>query len=160
MGVYPFFSHKVSQTQVLLTKIEKLCSEICAIKKENKSNKYSSKLPESKNNLKPQNNHSSAVLDTYEEHASHAREPYDSTPNSQTRLSYTRDTPQEHEASFAQRLTLQMPDLLNSSCASSPDCKDACEDPSELIEQDPRGGMSDPSSAVRKGVEIGGDRTD
>ena len=88
----------LSRTQVLLTKIAKLCSEICDIEEENKSNKYSSKLPESRNNQKPQNNRNPAVLDTYDEHALHAHEPYDSTPNLQSHLSYNPDTHQEHEA--------------------------------------------------------------
>ena len=52
----------MSRTQVLLTKIAKLCSEICDIKTEDKSGKYSSKLPESRR--KPQKNHSSAVSGT------------------------------------------------------------------------------------------------
>ena len=150
----------LSQSQVLLTKIRKLCSEICAIKEENKSNKYLTKLPESRNNPKPQNSHIPAVLDTYDEHALHVHETYDSIPNPQTHLSYTHDTSLEYEAPLAQMLSLQMPDLLSPSRASSPDCKDACEDPSELTEQDPRGGIVGPSSAKKKGVEIGGDPID
>ena len=150
----------LSQTQVLLTKIKKLCSEIRAIKEENKSNKYSSKLPESKNKPKPQNNHSSAVPDTYDEHALHARKPYDSTPNPQTHLSYTHDTPQGHEAPLTQTLSLRMPDLLNPSHASSSDCKDACEDPSELTESGSRGGIVGPLSAMKNGRETGVGQTD
>ena len=142
----------MSRTQVLLTKIAKLCSEIRDIRMENKSNKYSSKLPESKK--KPQNNHSSAVSDNDDVHALHAPEPCDSTPNSQSHLSYSLDTPQEHEAPHDYRLPARMPDLLNPSRISSPDPEDPTISPSELLSQDSRGGMSEPepSSAVRNGV--------
>ena len=111
-------------------------------------------LAPGENNPKPQNNHSPAVSDTYDERALHAHEPYDSTTNLQTHLSYSPDTPQEHEAPLAQRLSVQMPDLLNPSRASDPDREDASIDPSELTERDRRGGMSDPSplSAVRNGM--------
>ena len=150
----------LSRTQVLLTKIAKLCSEIRDIKEENKSNKYSSKLPESKK--KPQNNHNSAVSDTYDVHAQHAPEPYNSTPNSQNHLSYNPDTHQEYEAPRAYKLPVRMPDLLNPSRTSSPEAEDPATDPSESPEQDRRGGMSEPepSSAVRNGVAIGGDWSD
>ena len=134
----------MSRTQVLLTKIEKLCSEIRAIKEENRSNKYSSKLPESRNNQKPQSNCNSAVLDTYDEYALHAHEPYNSMTNLQNHLSYNPDTPQGHEAPLAQTLSIQMPDLLNPSHASCTDHEDAATDPSELTERDRRGGMSGP----------------
>ena len=143
---------EMSRTQVLLTKIAKLCSEIRDMKTENKSNKYSSKLPESKK--KPQNNRSSAVSHTYDEHVQHALEPYDSTPNPQNRLSYSPDTPREHEAPHVYRLPVRMPDLLNPSRISSPDPEDPNESPSELPLSDSRGGMSEPepSSAVWNGV--------
>ena len=138
----------LSGTQVLLTKIAKLCSEIRDIKRENKSNKYSSKLPESRK--KPQNSHSSAVSDTYGEHALHALKPYDSTPNPHNHLSYNPNTPQEHEAPHAYRLPVRMPDLLNPSRTSSPEAEDPAIDPSESPSQGSRGGMSEPepSSAV------------
>ena len=147
----------VSRTQVLLTKIVKLCTEIRDIKTENKSNKYDSKLSESKINQKPQNNRSPAVSDTYDEHALHAHKPYDSTPNHQNHLSYSPDKPQEHEAPLAYRLPVRMPDLLNPSCISSPESEDPAIDPSESPSQDSRGGMSEPepSSAVRNGVATG-----
>ena len=150
----------VSRTQVLLTKIAKLCSEIRDMETENKSNKYSSKLPESKKKL--QNNHSPAVSDTYDEHALNALEPYDNTPNPQNRLSYNPDTPREHEAPHAYRLPVRMPDLLNPSRISSPDPEDPTISPSELLSQDSRGGMSgpEPSSAEKNGVETGVGRTD
>ena len=151
------FFNILSRTQVLLTKIKKLCSEIRDIKKENKSNKYSSKLPESRNNQKPQSNRNSAVSDTYDEHVLHALEPYDSMSNLQNRLSYNPYTPQGHEAPLTQTLSARTPDLLNPSHTSCPDPEDASTDPSELTEQDRRGGMSEPvpSSAVRNGVETG-----
>ena len=148
---------KVSQTQVLLTKIAKLCSEIRDIKEENKSNKYSSKLPESRNNQKPQNSPNSAVSDTYDEHVLHAHEPYNNTTNLQTHLSYSPNTPQEHEAPLAQRLPIRMPDLLNPSRISCPEAEDPAIDPSESPSQDRRDGMSEPepSSAVWNGVATG-----
>ena len=150
----------MSRTQVLLTKIKKLCSEIHDIKWENKSNKYSSKLPESRK--KPQNSHNSAVSDTYDEHALHALEPYDSTPNSQNHLSYNPDTPREHEAPHAYKLPVRMPDRLNPSRTSSPEAEDPAIDPSKSLEQDWRGGMSEleHSSAVRNGMGIDEDQTD
>ena len=150
----------MSRTQVLLTKIEKLCSEIRDIKMENKSKKYASKIPESKK--KPQSSRNSAVSDTYDEHALHALEPYDSKPNSQNHLSYNPDTPQGHEAPHAYRLPVQMPYLLNPSRTSSPEAEDPATDPSESPEQDRRGGMSElePSSTVRNGVGIDGDQID
>ena len=150
----------MSRTQVLLTKIAKLCSEIRDIEVENKSNKYSSKLPESKKKL--QNSHSSAVSDTDDAHALHAPEPCDSTPNSQSHLSYNLDTPQEHEAPHAYRLSARMPDLLNPSQISSPDPEVPTISPSELPLSDSRGGMSEPepSSAVWNGVATDEARTD
>ena len=150
----------MSRTQVLLTRIAKLCSEIRDIETENKSNKYLSKLPESKRKL--QNNHKPAVSDTYDEHALHAREPYDSTPNSQNHLSYNPDTHQEHEAPHDYRLPVRMPDLLNPSRTSSPDPEVPTISPSELPLSDSRGGMSEPepSSAVWNGVGTDEARTD
>ena len=151
---------RVSRTQVLLTKIAKLCSEIHDIKEENKSNKYSSKLPESKK--KPQNSYNSAVSDTYDEHAQHAPKLYDNIPNPQNHLSYNLGTPQEHEAPLAYRLSARTPDLLNPSRTSSPNSEAPVRDPFESPEQDLRGGMSEPepSSAERNGVETGVGLTD
>ena len=130
------------------------------MKMENKSNKYSSKLPEPKK--KPQNNHSSAVSDTYDEHAQHALEPYDNIPNRQIHLSYNPDTPREHEAPHAYRLPVRMPDLLNPSRTSSPDPEDPTISPSELPVSGSRGGMSEPapSLAEKNGVGSDGDRID
>ena len=142
----------MSQTQVLLTKIAKLCSEIRDMKTENKSNKYASKLPESKK--KPRYSHKPVVLDTYDGHDLHAPEPYDSTPNSQNHLSYNPDMRQEHEAPHAYKLPVRTPDLLNPSRISSPDPEVPEILPSELPLSDSRGGMSEsrPSSAVWNGV--------
>ena len=150
----------MSRTQVLLTKITKLCSEIRDIKTENKSNKYSSKLPESKK--KPQSSHKPAVSDTYDEHALHALEPYDSPPNPQNHLSYSPDTHQEHEAPHAYRLPARMPDLLNPSRISSPESEDPAIDPSESLSQGSRGSKSEPEplSAVRNGVGTDEDLSD
>ena len=150
----------MSRTQVLLTKIAKLCSEIRDIETEDKSNKYYSKLPESRK--KPQNSHSSAVSDTYDEHALHVLEPYDNTPNPQNHLSYSPDTPREHEAPHAYRLPVRTPDLLNPSRTSSPDPEVPTISPSELPSSGSRGGMSEPepSSAVWNSVGTDEARTD
>ena len=150
----------MSRTQVLLTKIAKLCSEIRDIETENKSNKYSSKLPESKKKLR--NNHKVAASDTYDEHAPHVLEPYDSTPNPQNHLSYSPDKPREHEAPHDYKPSARMPDLLNPSRISSPDPEDPTISPSELPLLDSRGGMSEPepSSAVWNGVGTDEARTD
>ena len=150
----------MSRTQVLLTKIAKLFSEIGDIETENKSNKYSSKLPESKK--KPQNSHKLAVSDTYDEHALHAPEPYDSIPNPQSHLSYSPNKHQEHEAPHAYKLPARMPDLLNPSRISSPDPEDPTISPSELPVSGSRGSMSEPepSFAEKNGVGSDEDRTD
>ena len=130
------------------------------MKTENKSNKYYSKLPESKK--KPHYSHKPAVSDTCDEHALHAPEPYDSTPSSQNHLSYSPDKRQEYEAPHAYKLPVRTPDLLNPSRISSPDPEDPTISPSELPLSDSRGGMSEPepSSAVRNGVGTDEARTD
>ena len=100
--------------------------------------------------------------DTYDEHALHALEPYNSTPNHQNHLSYNPDKPPEHEAPHAYKLPVRMPDLLNPSQISSPDPEDPTISPSELPLSDSRGGMSEPepSFAEKNGVESGVGRID
>ena len=153
-------SHKLSRTQVLLTKIAKLCSEIRDINVKDKSNKYSSKLSKSTKNYL--HNHNVAGLGIDDEHDPHARALDDNIPNPQTHLSYNSNRLLGYEESHVSKPLAQTPDLPALICTSLPNPEAPTPSPSELPLADSRGGTPDSMSsfAEKNGVGSDGDQTD
>ena len=107
----------VSQTQSLLTKIVKLCSEIRDIKKGNKLNDIAAKLSKSNS----EDRHTGIPppqQDTGDEDDLHGIDYGDSSPNYRNRLSCRTCMPQDSAQSPDHTLSLLTPELLRSSHTS------------------------------------------
>src|SRR5579864_9834982 len=122
----------LSQTQVWLTKIPRLCQEIHDIKQQHKDKYIWKQL--SKSNLQNRTHkYISAVKDTCGEGAEYCTGLQDSTPILPTPISYSPNNDPHDEGSHAQTLSSLTPPTLRTSHTSSPPSptllKETFEDP-------------------------------
>ena len=136
----------VSRTQVLLTKIVTLCSEICDIKRINKANNIEeSNLPET--STQPYNYKDNLeALDAYDEDVSDDTYSSHNTPNHQKDLLYKTNKPQCHEAHPSHKLSSLAPPAPNPSHNSSPPIESLPKDSNESSSSDLMADTSAPSS--------------
>ena len=126
----------VQQTQSLLTKIVKLCSEIRDIKKGNKLNIIAVKLSKS-NSVDERTGTPPPQQDTGGMGDLHDTGYEDSSPNYQSHLSCKTYTPQDNAQSPDHTLSPLTPELLRSSHTSPPPSEASTKSPSSLSASDP-----------------------
>ena len=136
----------LSQTQVLLTKIVTLCSEIRDIKRINKANSIEeSNLPET--NTQPYDYKDNLeASDVYDEDASGDTYSSHNTPNLQKDLSYKTNKPLCHEAHPSHKLSSLTPPAPNLSHNSSPPLESLPKDSNKSSSSDLTGDTFAPSS--------------
>ena len=125
----------MSRTQVLLTKIAKLCLEVRAIKGANKINNIP-KRSKSRNSHKPESQ------DIHGEDDLHAHAPQHNTPSHQEHLSDSTYKPPDDDRTPSQTLSTRTPERVSPSRSSSPDPPESTEVSSSLDVLGSREGMS------------------
>src|SRR5579864_7763069 len=122
----------LSRTQVWLTKIPKLCQEICDIKQQNKD-KYIQRQLSKSNPLNHIHKYKSAESGTCDEGGKCSIYSRDSTPNHPDHLSYNRHNDPHDGGSLAQTLSTLTPPPWRTSHTSLPPSptllKETFEDP-------------------------------